>query len=162
MGYRLYDVSFCGRYSKDERIEYFDAPTMVAFYAVRAAIVLSAIVVVTLWFSCCLVLPRWVLQVTAAASAVAGVMESLQFLLFQSFLMDEPYNGRWMWGCNATVVAVVISLTTAIVILLCLPPPKDNPAENRHPATDVVSFATESQTNAGGSIGSMEDGSRRS
>ena len=66
-----------------------------------------------------------------AASAMTGVMESLQFLLFQSFFMDEPYNGRWMWGCNATVVAVVIALTTAMVILWCLPPPKDNnPVEN--------------------------------
>jgi hypothetical protein len=163
MGYGMSDAAFCGRYSNEERIEYFDAPSTVAFYAVRVAIVLSAIVMVTLWFSCSLVLPRWVLQVTAAASAVAGVMESLQFLLFQSFLMDEPYNGRWMWGCNATVVAVVISLTTAIVILLCLPPPKDNPVEHRQPATAAVSSATASHTNSGGSIGSigsMEEGSR--
>jgi hypothetical protein len=166
MGYAMYDAPFCGRIGKNGRNEYFNAPATVAFYAVRVAPVLSAIVMVTLWLSCCMVLPRWVLQVTAAASAVTGVMESLQFLLFQSFLMDEPYNGRWMWGCNATVVAVMIALTTAIVILWCLPPPKDdNPVEHqRHPAATaaVVSSATESHTKSGGSIGSigfMEDGS---
>jgi hypothetical protein len=165
MGYRSDDASFCGRYEKDRRIEFFNAPAMVAFYAVRVAPVLSAIVMVTLWFSCCMVFPRWVLQVVAAASAVTGVMESLQFLLFQSFLMDEPYNGRWMWGCNATVVAVAIALTTAFLILWCLPPPKDNRVENRPPATAAaVSSATESHTKTGGSIGSigsMEDGSPR-
>jgi hypothetical protein len=120
LGYsRIGDDSFfgsCAGYNRGQRSQLFDGNMNAVFYVAIVALVLTATVMAIMIASSCVAIPQWTLKVAAVLSFLSSIFQALQFLLYQSKLAGNPYEGRFYFGAITVVVAMLVAMATACFI----------------------------------------------